>query len=334
MSDQATIGLFLNMGANLGATARDVFDLTLEQATLAEACGFHELWITEHHFIPFGINPSALTAAAFILGRTERIHVGTAVTLSPLHNPIELAEKTALLDQMSGGRFHLGIGRGGYLKDYEVLGVDTDRWADEPLASAERIIEAWTADDLARPEHTTGASPLQPPPLTHPHPPMLLATRSQATIEFAARHGLALQHYFAVPADARMGLEAMYDEAGPTARVEHLHTMVVAVTGDEAGTRAALTERLTESFIGGDWPHVPGAKGSGHRTKDGAKLPRDQMAKSVADGAIVGDLAKVTDEVAAFRERTGATRLTFYVEAIADRRTIHRSIEQLASLAA
>ncbi|MEM7018265.1 MAG: LLM class flavin-dependent oxidoreductase [Pseudomonadota bacterium] len=101
-------GIFLNMGANLGKTPEDVFQLTLEQAMLAEELGFHDLWLTEHHCIPFGINPSAITASAFLLGKTSRIRVGTAVTLSPLYHALEIAERTALLDQFSGGRFDLG----------------------------------------------------------------------------------------------------------------------------------------------------------------------------------------------------------------------------------
>ena len=72
-------GVLLNMGATLGATAADVFDVTLAQAELAEDLGYDDLWVTEHHFIRFGINPSALTAAAFLLGRTRDIHVGLSL---------------------------------------------------------------------------------------------------------------------------------------------------------------------------------------------------------------------------------------------------------------
>jgi len=50
-------GLFLNMGADLGETHQDVFDFTIEQADAAEELGYHDLWITEHHFIRFGLKP-------------------------------------------------------------------------------------------------------------------------------------------------------------------------------------------------------------------------------------------------------------------------------------
>ncbi|MEM9653672.1 MAG: LLM class flavin-dependent oxidoreductase [Actinomycetota bacterium] len=345
MSQPTTYGLFLNMGANLGPTAQDVTRITLEQARRAEAAGFHDLWVTEHHFIPFGINPSALTASAFLLGRTERVRVGTAVTLSPLCNPIELAERSALLDQLSGGRFDLGIGRGGYLKDYEVLDIDTARWEGEPMRTATTLLETWTATDLTRPEHTTGLSELQPAPLTKPHPPLFMATRSPDAIRFAAEHGYPLQHYFASPIEQRNQLEDLYREAassksstsngsngsnGTGESVAHLHSLIVVVDDDEAAARIALADALTESFRGGDWPHVPQASGGGHRTSDGSRLERGEMAAYVAKGAIVGSIDEVRDQLAEFQAATGATRLALFVEAIADEaRTMH-TIDALA----
>ncbi|MFV0526504.1 MAG: LLM class flavin-dependent oxidoreductase, partial [Acidimicrobiales bacterium] len=190
-------GLFLNLGKNLGATTEAVFEHTIEQTMLAERLGFREVWVTEHHFIPFGVNPSALTAAAFLLGHTKRIRVGTACVLAPLQRPVAIAEQAALLDQLSSGRFDLGIGRGGYLKDYEVLGIEIGRWDEEPITTARAALEAWTGVDLAREDHTTGPSPLEPAVRSRPHPPLFLASSSPETVAFAAEHRLPLQHYFA-----------------------------------------------------------------------------------------------------------------------------------------
>ncbi|MEM9713382.1 MAG: LLM class flavin-dependent oxidoreductase [Actinomycetota bacterium] len=326
------IGLFLNLGANLGTNATEVVHLTLEQARRAEAAGLDELWVTEHHCIGFGINPSALTTAGFLLGRTERIRVGTAVTLAPLQHPVELAERGALLDQLSGGRFELGIGRGGYLKDYEVLDVDVARWEDEPLHSADAILRAWAEPDLARPEHDTGPSVLQPRPLTEPHPPLLLATRTPEAIRFAARHDLALQHYFASPVEQRTEIEAIYaDErpAGPTSG--HLHALIVVVDDDIDETRRVLAHRLTESFRAGDWPYVP-QLGDRHANPDGTRRDPAAMAEQVAGAAIVGPPELVADELAAFVAATDASRLACFVEAVADPQRIHRTIDVLAAL--
>lgn len=310
------VGLLLNLGANLGASAGEVFELTRRQVAVAEDAGYHDVWVTEHHFIDFGINPSALTSAAFLLGCTSRLRVGTAVVLSPLLHPVDVAERAALLDQWSGGRFDLGLGRGGYLRDYEVLGVDTARWDDEPEATVTALLDLWRDDDTL----------VRPAPATRPHPPLLLATSSERGIACAAANGLALQHYFAVPAEARVAVEARYDELRGDVAVpapDHLHTLIVVVAGDVDGTRARLAAALTESFAAGDHPHVPHAP---ERHGDRAAL-----AGFVAEGAIVGPPARVVDELGAFVERTGARRLALYTEAVADATATLDSIERFAA---
>jgi alkanesulfonate monooxygenase SsuD/methylene tetrahydromethanopterin reductase-like flavin-dependent oxidoreductase (luciferase family) len=63
----------------------------------------------------YGICSSAITLAGYLLGATRRITVGTAASVLSTQHPVALAEQAALLNQVSGGRFRLGIGRGGPL---------------------------------------------------------------------------------------------------------------------------------------------------------------------------------------------------------------------------
>ncbi|MYA19834.1 MAG: LLM class flavin-dependent oxidoreductase, partial [Chloroflexi bacterium] len=140
-------GLFLNNGIFEGVDDARALALTVETAELAEELGYDELWVTEHHFIEYGVCSSAITLAGFLLGRTSRIRVGTAVTLAPLVHPVALAEQTALNDQLSGGRFDLGLGRGGYELDYQVFGVPPMRWTTEIEATLEAVIDALSSDE-------------------------------------------------------------------------------------------------------------------------------------------------------------------------------------------
>ncbi len=312
-----TFGLFLNMGANLAPTTAGVFDLTLREADAAEQLGYDELWVTEHHFIRFGINPSALTTAGFMLGRTERIRVGTAVTLSPLLHPVEMAERSALLDQLSGGRFSLGLGRGGYRKDYDVLGVDFARWDDEPASSARQILTHWAPE-----------SDLQPAPLTQPHPELLLGTTGAAGLELAARNGLALQHYFAMPAEPRVQIEQAYRSFDPVGDPRHLHTLTVIVD-DDPDIRHRLEKVALQSFKDGDHPHVPQAP-EFHVGPDGKPLTSEDQVKMAVHAAIVGSVEQVVDGLGRFIETTGARRLAFYAEAIADADITMRTITDLS----
>lgn len=325
---EATLGLFLNMGANLAPTHREVFKFTLEQTLLAEQCGFHDVWVTEHHFIPFGLNPSALTAAAFLLGRTSKIRVGTAVVLSPLYHPLEVTERVALLDQMTEGRLDIGLGRGGYLKDYEMLEVDTERWCEEPARTAEAITACWSCDDIGDANHTTGATRLYPEPVSE-KPPLFLATASPDALKFAADQEIPLLHYFATPISARNKVAGMYQEAGGSSAAEHVHTLLLHITDNETGAREHLFQSLSTSFANGDWPHVPNAP-KRHVDKDGKPLDRSDMARNAADGALIGSIDAMPDKLDEFIEATGARRLVLYMEAIAKPAETLRGIETLA----
>jgi alkanesulfonate monooxygenase SsuD/methylene tetrahydromethanopterin reductase-like flavin-dependent oxidoreductase (luciferase family) len=98
-----------------------VLESTVAAAIAAEEAGFDDVWVAEHHFTSYGICPSAITLAGYLLGTTRRVAVGTAVSVLSTQHPVALAEQAALLDQVSGGRFRLGVGRGGPW-------IDATRW--------------------------------------------------------------------------------------------------------------------------------------------------------------------------------------------------------------
>jgi len=323
-------GLFLNCGMQLGGSHAEVFDLVLEEARLAEWLGYHDVWVTEHHFIPFGVNPSALTLAAFLLGRTERLRVGTAVTLAPLYHPLQLAEQAALLDQCSGGRLDFGIGRGGYLAEFEAFGIDTARWSDEVEITATVLLDAWRQQKVSahRRWATFPSVSVNPRPRTTPHPPLFMGSTTPETVAFAAAHGLPLLHYWGTPLEARLKVGRLYAEkAGAT--VEHVHALVAVVADDETATRAALTEKLKQSLRDGDWPHVPQAANR-HVGPDGRPLAREHLAEFVAQQALVGPPDRIYQGLQDIRARLGAERFVLYMEAIGDRRQILVSIERFA----
>jgi alkanesulfonate monooxygenase SsuD/methylene tetrahydromethanopterin reductase-like flavin-dependent oxidoreductase (luciferase family) len=81
-------GIFLFPAQFDGMTHGEVLNAALDYATTAERCGYDKAWVTEHHFIPYGICPSAVTMSGFMLGRTSRLRAGTAVSLLPLHHPV------------------------------------------------------------------------------------------------------------------------------------------------------------------------------------------------------------------------------------------------------
>ena len=101
------------------ALYRSHLDLIVE----SERMGFDEAWLTEHHFVDDGYSPSLLPIGAAIAARTQRIRIGTFLLLLPLHNPVRVAEDTATLDLISGGRFDLGVGLGYRKGEFDDQGI-------------------------------------------------------------------------------------------------------------------------------------------------------------------------------------------------------------------
>src|SRR5258708_4919967 len=105
------VGVFL-LGARFpGTSSEQAIENTLAYGIAAEQAGFDDVFVAEHHFMPYGTCPSAITFAALLAGRTTRIGVGTAVSVMSTGHPVALGEQAAMLDRLTGGRFTLGVGR-------------------------------------------------------------------------------------------------------------------------------------------------------------------------------------------------------------------------------
>ena len=78
---------------------------------LVEKLGFDDAWVAEHHFNPDAASASCLAILAYLAARTTRIRLGSAASLLPFHNPIEIAEDAATIDILSGGRFNFGVAK-------------------------------------------------------------------------------------------------------------------------------------------------------------------------------------------------------------------------------
>jgi alkanesulfonate monooxygenase SsuD/methylene tetrahydromethanopterin reductase-like flavin-dependent oxidoreductase (luciferase family) len=118
------VGVLFTQGLVTG-DPHQVLGEILEQAEVADRLGFDAALTTEHKYSEeyFG---SPLHLAYAIAARTSRVKVGTAIAIAPLYNPIELAQDTAMLDQLSGGRAWIGLGVGYMPVDYSTVGVPWD----------------------------------------------------------------------------------------------------------------------------------------------------------------------------------------------------------------
>src|SRR5262249_57665809 len=79
-----------------------ISDITAE-ALYADQLGMHSVWIGEHHFNSLGVLSCPDLVLSYVAAHTKQIRLAPAVTVTPLHHPIRVAEQWATLDLLSGG---------------------------------------------------------------------------------------------------------------------------------------------------------------------------------------------------------------------------------------
>src|SRR6266849_5057136 len=122
----------------------------LAQIELGDQLGFDTAWLAEIHFFPnVSRLASPLTVLAAAAQRTQRIRLGTAVTLLPLHNPLKIAEEAATVDILSGGRLELGVGRGAAPSFFAAYNVPVEESRERFEEALKVIRQAWTSERLS-----------------------------------------------------------------------------------------------------------------------------------------------------------------------------------------
>ena len=164
----------------------------------ADRSGFKYAWATEHHFLEEYSHLSANESfLGFVAARTKRIHIGSGIMniTPPVNHPARVAERAAVLDILSEGRFELGMGRGSSSTEQRGFGIDdtelTKDMFDEVLGQLPRM---WAETDYSYDgtHFSMPARNILPKPRTKPHPPLWVAAGSPSTFEKAARLGLGV----------------------------------------------------------------------------------------------------------------------------------------------
>lgn len=162
----------------------------------AEQLGYDTIWLAEHLFSNYGVVTSTQVLAAAVARATERIKIGTAVTVIPFNHPLRTASDFALVDVLSKGRLLFGAGRA--YQPHEFVGLDIPM-ADSREMYAEGLdllIRAWTNETVSHQgKFWTVPEPVEvlPKPVQSPHPPIYKACVSPESFQTAAREGLHLQ---------------------------------------------------------------------------------------------------------------------------------------------
>ena len=175
-------------------TAKEVYRYHIELVEYLEELGFHGVWFAEHHFRDYGVCPDTLGMLMHVAARTEKLRLGTGVSILPLHNPIQIAESAAQLDLLSDGRLDFGVGRGYQGSEFARFGFDLKDARARYNEALDIILGLWTQTDFSYEGdfYQCEALNLMPLPQQKPHPPVHVASISPETIELCAQRGLPI----------------------------------------------------------------------------------------------------------------------------------------------
>jgi alkanesulfonate monooxygenase SsuD/methylene tetrahydromethanopterin reductase-like flavin-dependent oxidoreductase (luciferase family) len=180
-------GVFDHLDAS-GAPLAEFYENRLRLAEAYDRIGMHALHVAEHHATPLGLAPSPSVFLSAVAQRTKRLRFGPLVYTLALYHPLRLADEICMLDQLSGGRFELGVGRGVSPIEIEYFGFD-------PAKSQAMYLEAYQVIMKALRERTLSfegdyyrfkevPNPLSP--LQKPQPPIWYGLSNPESAEFAA----------------------------------------------------------------------------------------------------------------------------------------------------
>ena len=181
-------GIFSN-NRRFERTLADAWDRDIFEVVTADRLGFQEAWISEHQ------TPAELIIAK-AAAQTSRIRMGAGVRPLGYYHPIQVALEANATDQLTNGRYMLGIGHGFHAKQMEWRGRDPKETRAMVEASLELLLKLFHAKgpvDYDGPYWSGKQMILQCPPVQQPHPPIAIAcSGSAASAQLAGKHNLMI----------------------------------------------------------------------------------------------------------------------------------------------
>ena len=222
--------------------ARGLDRAHLDEITRLDELGYDNIWLTEHHFVEDGYNPSVLPIAAAIAVRTSRIRIGTFVLLLPFHDPVRVAEDAIVIDILSNGRFDLGVGQGYRAEEFAALNIpraERSSRLNEGIDLIHRLLTQGEVSFVGKYNRVT-AMTLYPRPVQLGGPPIWIGCRTSKATERAARMGFHL--LATLGPDPAIPYRAALERFGRAAQdfnIAQLRAVHVARNADQAWNEAA-----------------------------------------------------------------------------------------------
>jgi alkanesulfonate monooxygenase SsuD/methylene tetrahydromethanopterin reductase-like flavin-dependent oxidoreductase (luciferase family) len=186
------IGIFDWVEASDSLSPREVYEHKLELAEAADKAGLHAYLLAEHQGTPLSIDASPSVLLSSMIQRTKRLRLGALTFCLPWYNAYRFYNEVCMLDQLSGGRLELGVGRGVSPIESQIFGMQSIEQSRERYRETlEVFFEACRARTLnySGKLYQYRDIELHNKPLQRPYPPLWFPSSNRDSVEFTARHG-------------------------------------------------------------------------------------------------------------------------------------------------
>lgn len=285
----------------------------LEQVRAAREAGFDMICTGQHYLsTPYSM-PTSFPFLARLAAEAGEMHVGTAIILLPLHNPVEMAEVVATMDAICNGRFIFGVGLGYREEEYAAFGIRRLDRVPRLLEALEVMKLLWTGDEVEF-EGRFYRVPLTRStcrPVQVPHPPVWMAANSDVAIRRAARLGypwLINPHATVSTIEGQLSIyREGAAESGKTLPddIPMMRELYVAEDGKAASyeSRPYLESKYQAYASWGQDRALPG--------EESFSVPYDELAR---DRFLIGTPDDVVEEVRRYEERLGVNWMVFRMQ--------------------
>lgn len=185
------------MDVSIWPAANQGWESLLEIATHAERTGWDGVWLADH-FMPMVGDPQTPTNESMayvtaLAATVPRVRIGTLVCGNTYRHPAVLAKQAATIDNVSGGRFVLGLGAGWQENEHTAYGIPfhTVRTRLDMFEEACQVVKALTTQAVADFDGThyrLRDAPLSPKPVQQPLPLLVGGGGERRTLRIAARY--------------------------------------------------------------------------------------------------------------------------------------------------
>ena len=220
----------------------------------AETLGFDSAW-TQEQVLGTMPNLGPIETMTYAAAHTERLRLGCAVFVTPLHSPVHLAKSLSTVDQISRGRLEVGVGTGGRGRMFSAFAVDPDTLVTRFVEGLQLMKALWTEPRVTfngRFWQLDGAA-MEPKPFQKPYPPIWFGGSHPAAVRRAVRHGdgffgAGSQTTGRFAEQVRILRDALAESGRPAAGFRIAKRVYLAVDDDAARARQRIGVALNKLY--------------------------------------------------------------------------------------